>query len=143
MLPVATRNRCSTTSTPWFGSSGTARISPGWLSLKATKPGPCARIMISGIPAMTRIGGCLHHPEFDTRSRISTGAPHRGQVAVPSSLFTIRQYGQVYVDGPYVVMPIPLLRPVVNVHGLDADPAGPGHLGQVHAAPHHAGLDVH
>jgi hypothetical protein len=48
---------------------------------------------------MSRIGGCLHQPEFETLSRMSTGAPHRGQVVLPSSLFTMRQYGQVYVGG--------------------------------------------
>src|SRR5207245_2748502 len=37
----------------------------------------------------------------------------------------------------------PLLGAVVDVHGLDADPAGTGHLGEVHAVPaHQAGLDV-
>jgi hypothetical protein len=47
------------------------------------------------ILAMSRIGGCSDQPELETRSRTSTGAPHRGQVGVPSSLLVIRQYGQV------------------------------------------------
>jgi len=47
------------------------------------------------ILAISRIGGCLHHPELDIRRLMSTGAPHRGQVGVPSSLLVIRQYGQV------------------------------------------------
>ena len=46
------------------------------------------------IRAMSRIGGCSAHPESDTRSRTSTGAPQCGQVPPLPSL-GMRQYGQV------------------------------------------------
>src|SRR5580704_6520260 len=180
-----------------------ARISPGSSALIARWPGPCAFIMMRGIPAsirfqppaicrvsrcrsslacsstwcekytqssassfisatgtnapliwavdrlnfsraMSLIAGCSAQPESETRSRTSTGAPHEGQVGFPSDGLTIRQKGQVYVAVPVpgVDIAIPLLRTVVDVHGLDADPAGPDHLGQVHVVPHHAGLQV-
>jgi len=46
------------------------------------------------ILAMSLMGGCSAHPEFDTRMRTSTGAPQRRHVVVVPSL-SIRQYGQM------------------------------------------------
>src|SRR5215469_12091430 len=87
------------------------------------------------ILAMSLIGGCSIHPESLTTSLMSTGAPHSGQVGEFGSL-GCRQKRQTY----WFIGTGPLIRRVVvDVHGLDADPAGAGHLGQVHAVPHQPG----
>ncbi|HEY0936581.1 MAG TPA: hypothetical protein VGD91_22965 [Trebonia sp.] len=45
---------------------------------------------------MSRIGGCWVHPESLTLSRMSTGAPHSGQVGWLGSLGCL-QYRHTYV----------------------------------------------
>src|SRR5215831_15314238 len=79
--------------------------------------------------AMSRIAGCSIQPESLTTVLMSTGAPHSGQVGCDGSL-GCRQYRQMYWFMVYPSAGL-LARVVVDVRGLDADPAGAGHLGHV------------
>src|SRR5262249_24467933 len=84
------------------------------------------------------IAGCSTQPESLTTCLISTGAPHSGQVGDDGSL-GCRQYRQMYW---FIVVSVRglIARLVVDVSGLDADPARPGHLRHVDVA-HQADLD--
>src|SRR2546423_15159926 len=89
---------------------------------------------------MSLIGGCSIQPDRVTASRTSSGAPQLGQDDPPAGC-AIRKYRRTWYPSGTVIWLS--LRVVVDVHRLDADPAGPGHLRQVHAAAQQAGLDRH
>src|SRR3954447_19848779 len=118
--------------------------SPGASAKSATGtwvPSICTRDWPNWIRAMSRTAGCSTQPDRVTAVRTSSGAPQRAQLEVASGV-GIRQYWQVSCPLGALVT-AGSLGVVVDVHRLDADPARPGHLGQVEAAPENPGLHVH
>src|ERR1700712_5069226 len=90
--------------------------------------------------------GSSCQPERLTTAFTSTAAPHAGQEReLPSVTLPHQGQGELRPGEPaagdldwgdagsrFVIAPS-LLRGVVDVHGLDADAAGAGHAGEVHA----------